>query len=81
MRLKKPRIGDIYVNPVMGDLWILREEYDLVTEKFFWEFSLVHSDCQEEAKMVKGFVKVGNIYDMVTKELKNKNKGLNTNKK
>ena len=65
MRITKDmRVGDIYLNPVMEDLWILRQDYieDLDHEQ--WVLSLVHSDYTEDYRCVKGFIKIGNIYEV-----------------
>ena len=69
MKVKNKRTGDIFLNPIMGDLWILRQDYDREKDKDIWVLQLVHSDCVEELEYVKDFARIGNIYDMVAKEL------------
>ena len=66
--ISKKRIGDIYLNPMFGDLWILRRELN-DKEKMVWVLSLVNEDLVEEFKYVKGFKKIGNIYDMCEEKL------------
>ena len=65
MRVFKKRIGDIYLNPVMCDLWILNKIWNEEAQKEVWTLNLVNADYQEELKNVKNFQKVGNIYDFV----------------
>lgn len=72
MKLKKPRVGDIYINPVMGDLWILKKDYDIETDKEVWVFSLVHDSYEDLASNVSGFARIGNIYEMVAKEIESR---------
>lgn len=71
---KNMKIGDIYINPLLGDLWILRKGYPNDYDHEEWVLALVHTDYEEEYLMVKDFIKVGNIYDIVgdkvLKELK-----------
>ena len=69
MKVKNKRTGDVFLNPIMGDLWILRQDYDREKDKDIWVLQLVHSDIVEELQYVKGFARIGNIYDMVAKEL------------
>lgn len=61
---KNMKVGDIYLNPVMEDLWILRQDYieDLDHEQ--WILQLIHSDYTEDYRCVKGFIKLGNIYEV-----------------
>lgn len=74
MKVFKKRVGDIYYNPFACDLWILNNIWNPEQEKDVWTLNLVHEDCQEELKYVKGFIKVGNIYDLVEEKLKGRNK-------
>jgi len=69
MRVFKKRVGDIYLNPLFCDLWILNKIYNHEEKKEVWTLNLVNDDCQELLKYVDGFIKVGNIYDLVEKEL------------
>ena len=70
MRAIKKRVGDIYLNPVMGDIWILNKIWDSEEEKDVWMLNLVNEDCQEQLKYVKGFIKLGNIYDLLEEKYK-----------
>lgn len=74
MRAYKKRIGDIYLNPVMGDIWILNKIWDSEEEKDVWMLNLVNEDCQEQLKYVKGFIKLGNIYDLLEEKYKKETK-------
>ena len=62
------KVGDIYFNPYALDLWILRKDYLTDSDNEEWILSLVHSDYQEEYLAVKGFIKIGNIYEMVEQQ-------------
>lgn len=64
MRAIKKRVGDIYYNPMFGDIWVLRKEWKDEYNKEIWVLVLVHHDWEEEFRFVKGFVKIGNIYDL-----------------
>lgn len=78
MKSFRKRVGDIYLNPLMSDLWILNKIWNKEEGKEVWTLNLVNDDCQEELKYVVGFIKVGNIYDLVNEKLKEKNeKGKN----
>ena len=74
MRAYRKRVGDIYVNPVMGDIWILNKIWDSEEEKDVWMLNLVNEDCQEQLKYVKGFIKLGNIYDLLEEKYKKETK-------
>lgn len=74
MRVKNKRVGDIYVNPVMGDIWILNYIWSNEEEKDVWMLNLVNEDCQEQLKYVRDFIKIGNIYDLLEKEYGSKEK-------
>ena len=74
MKVLKKRVGDIYYNPYANDLWILNKIWNSEEEKEVWTLNLVHDDCQEELRYVKGFIKVGNIYDLISEKLESRNK-------
>ena len=65
MRAYKKRIGDIYLNPVMRDIWILNKSWSAEDNKDVWMLNLVNTDCQEQLKYVRDFIKIGNIYDLL----------------
>lgn len=69
MKVKNKRVGDIYLNSIMGDLWILNKQWCDEKKEEIWILNLVHDDCQEELIYVKDFIKVGNIYDMVEEKI------------
>ena len=71
---KNMRVGDIYYNPIACDLWILRKDIYEDEEEESWVLSLVHSEYIEKYEYVKGFVCVGNIYDLVSKNMSKRNK-------
>lgn len=58
-------IGDIFLNPVMGDLWFLNKVWDDDEQEEVWMLNLINDDCQERFDVVVGFIKMGNIYDWV----------------
>ena len=64
------KIGDIYINPMMGDLWILNKLWNEEKEKYVWTLNLIHYDLQEELENVRGFEKIGNIYDLIKENKK-----------
>ena len=67
-------IGDIYLNPIAQDLWILRKDYtedDDSDEQ--WILQLVHDDYYEKYIYVKDFVRIGNLYELVEEYLTDKN--------
>lgn len=69
VKVKKKEIGDIYMNPVMMDLWFLRKEYNEEKKKDVWVLQLVHDSYYEELENVVGFIKMGNIYQMLNKNI------------
>ena len=56
-------IGDIFLNPMMGDLWFLNKVWDDDEQEEVWMLNLINADCQERFDVVVDFVKIGNIYD------------------
>lgn len=68
------RIGDIFLNPIMRDLWILRRDIFEDEKEESWVLSLVHCDLIEKYDYVKDFIKVGNIYDLLNNQIKNNNR-------
>ena len=64
MKVWKKRVGDIYLNPMWGDLWILNKIWNDDEGKEVWTLNLVNDDLQEELRCVEGFIKLGNIYDI-----------------
>lgn len=71
MRAVRKRVGDIYFNPFMGDIWVLRKEWKNEYNKEIWLLRLINNDYdEEEFRFVKGFVKVGNIYDLCADKIK-----------
>lgn len=74
MKVLKKRIGDIYLNPLFRDLWILNKIWDDEEKKDVWMLNLVNDDLQEELRYVDKFIKVGNIYDLVNEKLKEEDK-------
>lgn len=64
MKVWKKRVGDIYLNPMWGDLWILNKIWNDDEGKEVWTLNLVNDDLQEELRYVEGFIKLGNIYDI-----------------
>lgn len=67
---KDMKVGDIYLNPIMLDLWILRKGFIEDYDNEQWLLSLVHDDLVEEYIGVKGFVKLGNIYELVEEKIR-----------
>ena len=67
---KNMKVGDIYLNPFMCDLWILRKDYVEDYDNEQWVLQLVHSDYTEEYFNANGFIKIGNIYELVGEYLK-----------
>lgn len=67
MKVWKKRVGDIYINPMWGDLWILNKIWNDDDKKEVWTLNLVNDDLSEELKYVEGFIKIGNIYDICSK--------------
>lgn len=74
MRVIRKRVGDIYLNPLFGDLWILNKIWNDEEQKEVWTLNLVNEDCQEQLKYVDKFIKLGNIYDLVEDKLKKEGK-------
>lgn len=70
MKVLKKRVGDIYVNPILGDLWILNKIWSDEDNKEVWMLNLVNNDYQERLDYVDKFIKVGNIYDLVNEKLR-----------
>lgn len=66
---KEMQIGDIYLNPIALDLWILRKEYSERLDREKWVLHLVHTNYTEDYECVDKFIRVGNIYDLVNKKL------------
>lgn len=60
---KDMKVGDIYLNPCMQDLWILRKRYT-VKDKSEWVLVLIHDDYEVDYEEVKDFIKLGNIYEI-----------------
>ena len=69
MKVFKKRVGDIYYNPFFGDLWFLNKIWNKDEKKDVWTLNLINDDEQEQLKYVVGFIKIGNVYDMVNEEL------------
>ena len=65
MRVRNKRVGDIYVNTVLGDLWFLNKIYNSEEEKEVWTLNLIDNDHQVPLAYVDGFIKIGNIFDMI----------------
>jgi len=63
---KDMKVGDIYLNPVAADLWILRKGFPNDYDNEEWVLSLVHTDYEEEYLAVKDFIKLGNIYEIIS---------------
>lgn len=63
MKDEKLDIGDIFLNPMMGDLWFLNKVWDDDEQEEVWMLNLINADCQERFDVVVDFVKIGNIYD------------------
>ena len=72
MRVNKKRVGDIYLNTLFGDIWILNKIWNDVEQKEVWTLNLVNDDFQELLKYVKGFKKIGNIYDLLNDKYEQK---------
>lgn len=70
---KNMKVGDIYLNPIALDLWILRKGFVEDYDNEQWVLSLVHDDLVEEFVGVCGFIKIGNIYDLVEEYCTDKN--------
>jgi hypothetical protein len=64
MKAKNKRVGDIYLNTLAGDLWVLNKIYD-ENDKYVWTLNLINNDYKTPLSEVKGFIKLGNIYDMI----------------
>ena len=69
MKAKNKKVGDIYINPISCDLWFLNKIYYSEEQKEKWTLNLIHDDWQEELEAVSGFIKVGNIYEMLNNEI------------
>ncbi len=67
---KDLKVGDIFLNPIALDLWILRKGFVDDYDNEQWLLSLVHDDLVEEYIGVKGFIKLGNIYELVEQKIK-----------
>ena len=65
------KIGDIYLNPIALDLWILKKGFFEDYDNEQWILSLVHDNLEERYLYVKGFIKLGNIYELVEEKIKN----------
>lgn len=74
MQVLKKRVGDIYVNPILGDLWVLNKIWSDEDTKDVWMLNLVNNDYQEQLANVAKFIKVGNIYDLVNEKLRKERK-------
>ncbi len=74
MRVIRKRVGDIYLNPLFGDLWILNKIWNDEEQKEVWMLNLVNNDYQEQLKYVDKFIKLGNIYDLIEDKLKKEGK-------
>lgn len=61
---KDMKVGDIYLNPLAEDLWILRKDYIEDYDNEQWVLSLVHTDYVVEYAEVDKFIKLGNIYEV-----------------
>lgn len=72
MRVFKKKVGDIYLNPLWGDFWLLKKIYDSEKEKDIWILELLNDDYYEELANVKDFKKIGNIYDMIKEKMESK---------
>ena len=72
MKVWKKRVGDIYLNPMWGDLWILNKIWNDDEGKEVWTLNLVNDDLQEELRCVEGFIKLGNIYEICNKIVEGK---------
>lgn len=69
MKVLKKRMGDIYLNPLWGDFWILKKIWNSEKKKNIWILELINDDYYEELENVEYFKKIGNIYDFITNEL------------
>lgn len=67
---KDMKVGDIFLNPTMLDLWILRKGFIEDYDNEQWLLSLVHDDLVEEYIGVKDFIKLGNIYELVEEKIR-----------
>lgn len=69
--IKDMKVGDIYLNPLIQDLWILRKEYieDLENDNEKWVLALINDDYTEDFEAVANFVKVGNIYELLQENI------------
>ena len=67
---KDMKVGDIYLNPIMLDLWILKKGFIEDYDNEQWLLSLVHDDLVEEYIGVKDFIKLGNIYELVEEKIR-----------
>ena len=61
---KDMKVGDIYLNPLAEDLWILRKDYTEDYDNEQWVLSLVHTDYVVKYIEVDKFIKLGNIYEV-----------------
>ena len=69
MRVFRKKVGDIYLNPLWGDFWLLKKIYDREKQKDIWVLELLDDDYYEELANVKDFKKIGNIYDMIKEKI------------
>ena len=69
MRAKNKSIGDIYYNPMAMDFWFLNKVYYEDYKKEKWTLNLIHNDYQVLFAEVAGFIKVGNLFDLITSKI------------
>ncbi len=65
METNDRKVGDIYLNTFAEDIWILNKIWNEELEDEVWTLNLVNDDLHEELDCVEGFVKIGNIYDLI----------------
>lgn len=65
-------IGDIMYNPFFGDLWLVSSRYNKEKDEDELYLKKVDYDYDEDIDVPEGFVKVGNIYEMIFKDKEDK---------
>ena len=59
------KIGDVLYNPFYSDLWIVSERYNEEKEKDELYLKKIDYDYDEEIDVPLGFMKIGNIYELL----------------
>ena len=63
------KVGDILYNPAFGDIWLVSERYNEGNEEDELYLKKVDYDYDEDIYVPQGFIRIGNIYDMIEQSL------------